>query len=78
MTHQDLYDMVELLEKVLLPCPFCGGDGKLYAHETDDDDEVYIMCGDCYTETARMPLSGQGIADVSNRWNNRINNKEGE
>jgi hypothetical protein len=52
------------METKLLPCPFCGGDGKI-----DEDDTAYfIRCGRCEARGPRM-LTARAAEMV---WNEKV------
>lgn len=73
----------------LLPCPFCGGEGKIRATTCPPGDEMgyYVKCGKCGLMTVTVKIGKQLYSDkefstveavgrVTELWNNRYN-KEG-
>ena len=73
---------------ILLPCPFCGGEGKIRATTCPSDEMgYYVKCVKCGLMTVTVKIGKQLYSDkefstveavgrVTELWNNRYN-KEG-
>lgn len=55
-----------LLQKKLLPCPFCGSMPKVYS--TDHDGIFEIQCYECQISTDYLPEN-----ELIKIWNRRVN-----
>ena len=53
----------------LLPCPFCGGEGKYHGSYFEDDVCEYVSCTRCNASTPLMYKKGESIE----WWNRRAN-----
>jgi len=53
------------INKILLPCPFCGG--KAYVRR-EDLRRIYVTCGTCYIRTS-IYVRTPAMVDA---WNRRV------
>lgn len=66
------------MDKILKPCPFCGGPGKLY-HSRDSQSKDDLWWVDCYSDTDFCPVNPWtgffGDKDEAiEAWNRRADN----
>ncbi len=54
------------MEKLLLPCPFCGS-RNLTIGDNYSFGDMYVKCQDCYG----MMHEGESIDDTIHKWNER-------
>ncbi|MBV5269004.1 MAG: Lar family restriction alleviation protein [Afipia sp.] len=56
----------------LLPCPFCGGCGKMKVHRIAEDAEAaFVQCDSCFASTDHFEDAYAPTADAADRWNTR-------
>ena len=62
------------LERILLPCPFCGGNKLLCGAQPSDADWVCVFCADCKTEGPHVCSTvAEPEQDAAAAWNMRSN-----
>lgn len=65
----------------LKPCPFCGGEAKLYRYAIDEYLSAEIKCKTCESGTKRffdVNNDGMFITNLIEAWNRRVDKKLNE
>ena len=73
LSKDDVDILGETLNNGLLPCPFCGGNARIYTMKLDDGDAIMnVGCVKCDAQLEDYLITADNINTLISGWNKRV------